>query len=1123
MADPNAEVNLNSPQPMPQQENEQPRSPIIKEESLEEIRPWQYDPDEIIDLLTDDEDDQATSPTVPMDAEPQTSSFTGGMFDDRAEKEQSRPAKSVDQVLALQQKMANQFRARGQAKKSPAKGDGAAEFLALKKVYERKRARNEITMQEEIDFIKAMSAENARIRKKAADEEYDRSPSPEPKEGLFVSENEGAASPPPREKSDEKPAPRTKRGRKRAAAADDEGPAPKRAKKATGTGGKKAKKVPGTDYTDKDVHDVLARARADKGAKAKKANAPPKPKPKSRKRQGPEMTNLNSIFGNDVFQDTAATRNLAEQPTFTQEKGRRADALKSLIASVPSESVDVAKADKRYLDAAMKDFTGHASVTPAPGGLWHVKGMKTCLKHYQILGTAFMRRRENDAHPPKGGILADEMGLGKTVMMLANIVNGKASANSKNRATLIVASPALVSQWDQEIRQHCDTRRENIHGLGRVMRYHSGSRVQSNDIEDMLQSADIVLTTYTEVCRSYPKAVMPSHLVTASQKDTHWRHLWETQRGILHRVRWFRVVLDEAQSIKNHQSHTSMACRALNTSISWAVTGTPILNSIKEFYPYFKFLGEPNTGTYKIFKENFCSPDDPDGKEKLNVFLRKFMIRRTHLDTLFNARLLDLPTPRQHTLWLEFNEVERQIYEIVKKRFIQRINTMAKADNLQKKFSHIWSMILRLRQICAHPLLVFSSCLDLLEREDFEKLNAITASEDESTGEGASLLTHLRHVLKANADSETIEGGISSAVLTENSATFVDIDDAQDDTGGNHGQSFKFRKYLDVYKHTDKWEEVKDKSQCCGCRKLPEDPYVTSCDHIYCLKCLIDLQHLSARRGHDGAKCSECGTFYTSSRPCDEGFDTLEARETSTSAVDQPTKRSKAKKAEDEIDWIGIRGEILPSAKTLATKAAILEWIEEDPTVKIIVYTQWLPMIRILGKVMASEGWEFCNYTGAMSHESRDKSLTDFQQNKEKRVLLASLKAGGLGLNVTAASRVIMIDPWWNQAVEQQAFCRVFRIGQQKETRMTRVVVKNSIDAAMMSLKEKKNLEIDEVMSNSSKAKDISVVELMRLFGKTSEDEEGRPFIFVEDDGPEHLRVPNIDKEDEEQFMGNEE
>lgn len=88
---------------------------------------------------------------------------------------------------------------------------------------------------------------------------------------------------------------------------------------------------------------------------------------------------------------------------------------------------------------------------------------------------------------------------------------------------------------------------------------------------------------------------------------------------------------------------------------------------------------------------------------------------------------------------------------------------------------------------------------------------------------------------------------------------------------------------------------------------------------------------------------------------------------------------------------------------------------------------------------------------------------------------------------------------------------------------MTRVVVKNSIDAAMMSLKEKKNLEIDEVMSNSSKAKDISVVELMRLFGKTSEDEEGRPFIFVEDDGPEHLRVPNIDKEDEEQFMGNEE
>jgi len=120
---------------------------------------------------------------------------------------------------------------------------------------------------------------------------------------------------------------------------------------------------------------------------------------------------------------------------------------------------------------------------------------------------------------------------------------------------------------------------------------------------------------------------------------------YEKNCGMLHRVKFFRIVLDEAQAIKNHMSATSMACRALKGIHHWAITGTPILNTVKEFYPYFKFLKEPHTGSYRIFKHNFCSPDDPDGTEKLSVFLRKIMIRRTHLDRLFDARLLGTYIP----------------------------------------------------------------------------------------------------------------------------------------------------------------------------------------------------------------------------------------------------------------------------------------------------------------------------------------------------------------------------------------------------------------------------------------------------------------------------------------------
>ena len=149
--------------------------------------------------------------------------------------------------------------------------------------------------------------------------------------------------------------------------------------------------------------------------------------------------------------------------------------------------------------------------------------------------------------------------------MLANIVNGKPKEKGRAKATLIVASPALVTQWMQEIRSHCDSKLENKHhGLGRVMQYRAGSRLNSNDDAGLIEEMDIVLTTYTEVQKSYPKQVFPPELVTAEQKDAYWKEVLEKERGILHRIRFLRVVLDEAQAIKNHRSQTSISCRALD-------------------------------------------------------------------------------------------------------------------------------------------------------------------------------------------------------------------------------------------------------------------------------------------------------------------------------------------------------------------------------------------------------------------------------------------------------------------------------------------------------------------------------------------------------------------------------
>lgn len=282
----------------------------------------------------------------------------------------------------------------------------------------------------------------------------------------------------------------------------------------------------------------------------------------------------------------------------------------------------------------------------------------------------------------------------------------------------------------------------------------------------------------------------------------------------------------------------------------------------------------------------------------------------------------------------------------MKKRFINRVNMIAQRGNgaLQKSYSHIWTMILRLRQLCSHPLLIQGSICDLLEREDFEKLNNITQGEEDSSEEGAALLVHLRNVLTSNVGVKQIEGGIGSGIVTENEALatgVVDIGSTTGETGRAHGVRFPFRKYLDHIKNSDAWDAIVDRTVCCGCCQQPEDPYITSCFHIFCHSCLRDLQHLAARRGQDQARCSECGEAYTSSQPC-EDLEDLHVRETSTSTDPLKEKTTKGKKKDESDSWLDMKGEVLPSAKTRATKAALLNAFEEDPKAKVIVCILWV-------------------------------------------------------------------------------------------------------------------------------------------------------------------------------------
>lgn len=298
---------------------------------------------------------------------------------------------------------------------------------------------------------------------------------------------------------------------------------------------------------------------------------------KKRKKGALEMTNIASIFCNNI--EAAARANKDKQGPQGFSSRVKKDALAELIASIPEGQHDQRKAanqDKKMLEEASKQFVGRGSVKSDGKGGWLLRGMKTALYNYQLLGAAFMRNRENSDSKPHGGLQSDEMGLGKTVMTIANIVDGVAAMKLKDsrnvaKTTLIVTPASLCDQWMKEIDCHCEPG-----VLNGVLAYRSGSRITSPNAKAILEGMDVVITTYTEVLRSYPFAKEPEGLSTDQEKDHWWRKHYQINCGVLHQINFRRIILDEAQAIKNYLSKTSIAVCALSGKYRWAISGTPV-------------------------------------------------------------------------------------------------------------------------------------------------------------------------------------------------------------------------------------------------------------------------------------------------------------------------------------------------------------------------------------------------------------------------------------------------------------------------------------------------------------------------------------------------------------------
>ncbi|OQE44262.1 hypothetical protein PENCOP_c002G01841 [Penicillium coprophilum] len=688
---------------------------------------------------------------------------------------------------------------------------------------------------------------------------------------------------------------------------------------------------------------------------------------------------IRSIFNNDSGHKTGKD---PLPPGFVSTERNKQKAFKEMLAIIPVAEKPGARADILLLDEATKTF--NPSARSDGQGKWKIRGLKTSLMVNQILAASWMCKRETYLSKPNGGLLCDVMGFGKTLSALACIVNRKVPSEPEG-PTLIVAPRNLIPTWMSQIRQHC------VQGAaGSIIAHCSGAHVETDELAHHLKQHGIVLTTYHEISSSYPNLKPPPELRTDAAVREWWDQEYE-KIGAFHQINWHRIVLDEAHIIRNRTTRTSIAVRALSGNFKWALTGTPLHNSVDELYTLFAFIGVPNSHPYHVFMHNFCDETE-DAKDRLINMLRAVIHRKTHESRHMGRPLIELKKLDLRETRIDIYPVERQIYRAIVETFIEKVNECFDALGDEEGSTNGIA-----RLCCACRIMIKKAAFYGLY-DDFDTPPPEDAETARPTGQQKrpatpETRTEKEARTKKRRKGETLVPTFSEWLLADESLSAFDDE-------SEHGSQ----------------DEERDIS--------PDE------DDI----------------------------------PCEE------------------------EEIHESHDWIAIFGKSMPGAKFDALTAQVKEWFENDNSAKIVIFTQYINSTRLLKSLCEVHGWKYSQMTGRMANRSREISLSNFRDDAETRIMIASIKTGGLGLDFSVANKCILIDLWWNEAVQDQAFFRLWRLGQQRDVECVMLMVKSSIDDWMDKTQKRKAKEISEVMSQNVLMDRNTLKELLEMFGEATED-----------------------------------
>jgi len=310
----------------------------------------------------------------------------------------------------------------------------------------------------------------------------------------------------------------------------------------------------------------------------------------------------------------------------------------------------------KELSLKLKNFKGIESVAPA-------KTLNATLRDYQQFGLDWL----NFLHTFKfAGILADDMGLGKTVQTLAflQVLKSKAKLNGP---TLIVMPTSLIGNWKNEIEKFTpELSYLALYGIDRAEKFKE------------IEKYDIILTTYQLAQRDEEK---------------------------YKKEKFFYIILDEAQKIKNPKTKMALAIKSFSSEHKLALSGTPIENHLGELWSIFDFLMPGFLDNLKFFKALYQNPiekeNDMTRREVLNKKVAPFILRRTKDEVA-----LELPGKTEIIKRAAFGKKQATLYENIRITMEKKVREAIKGKGLSRSHITILDALLKLRQVCCHPQLL---------------------------------------------------------------------------------------------------------------------------------------------------------------------------------------------------------------------------------------------------------------------------------------------------------------------------------------------------------------------------------------------------------------------------------